>query len=559
MTVSTVPRTSRPRRLVAAAAALALTTVLAACAGETNSSGGNGVLNIASGTTGTFVANFNPFSPEPLQPTNGYIYEPLFLFNGARAGDIQPWLGDEYHWSDDGRTLTIQVKTNATWSDGEPFTPEDVAYTFETAASDPALNTYGLPIDSATTQGEDTVVITFTESALAQEFFILGKQKIVPEHIWSQIPDAEKTTTLNEEPVGTGPWEVDSVEGQTMILTARDDYYVQGLPHFDTLRFRAFSGNNAANAAITAGEVDWSGTYMPQVEENYLARDENFDLVNIPIATAVFLPNAQEGPTADPDVRHAISAALDRDFMNESVYSGVNPPASPTGLLLPNFDNVLDPSMADARFETGENAVTEHLTAAGYIRDSSGNWARDGERLSVELTLVSGWTDYVTIAEMARQQLADVGIDLEINGVSPAQWTQQRNEGTFEMVLDGVGFTPDPRAYYYQILSSNLSRPIGTPSNDGNYGRYENPVVDDALQAISDTTDLEEQLPHFATIQQEFAEDMPVIPLFAAQAMMEFNGNNVTGYPTQDDVYASPAVWLDPDGGWVAARVEPVE
>ncbi|MEO3753781.1 ABC transporter substrate-binding protein [Streptomyces sp. B6B3] len=555
----TVPSRFRPRRLLAATAALGLTAALAACAGETNSGGDDGVLTVTTGSTGNFVRNFNPFSPEPLQATNGYIYEPLFLFNGAQAGDVKPWLGEQYEWSGDGRTLTIDVKTNATWNDGEPFTVDDVVYTFDLMASVPALNTYGLPIETVEAEDEDTAVLTFSESALTQEFFILGKQKIVPEHVWSEIPDDQKATVLNENPVGTGAWTVDSVEGMTMTLTARDDYYVEGLPRFDAVRFRSFTGNNASNAAITAGEIDWAGTYIPEVETNYLDKDENFELVNIPIANAIFLPNAQEGPTADPEVRKAISAALDRDFMNESVYSGVNPDASPTGLILPNFESVLDPDLADAEFETGEDAVAEHLTAAGYTQDSDGNWSLDGERLSVELSLVSGWTDYVSLADMAKQQLAEYGIELEVDAISHAQWTDKRNKGEFEMVLDSAGYTPDPRAYYYQLLSSNLVKPIGTASNDGNYGRYENAAVDDALQAIGDTPDPDEQLEHYHTIQQEFVDDMPVIPLFAAQNMMEFNGNNVTGYPTADDLYASPAIWLDPDGGWVAARLEPVE
>lgn len=551
----TAPSTSRPRRLLAAGGALALAAVTTACAGE--SSGGRDVLTVSTGTTGTMVANFNPFSPEPLQATNGWIYEPLFLFNGARAGDVKPWLGTDYAWSDDGRTLTVDLRRGVTWNDGEPFTVDDVVFTFETIASDPALNTYALPVDTVTAVDRDTVRIEFTEPAYTQEFFALGRQKIIPEHVWSTIPEEERSTWLNEDPVGTGPWRVESVEGQTLVLTARDDYYVDGLPRFDAVRFRSFSGNNALNAAIVAGEVDWAGAYMPQVEENYLAKDPDYELVNIPIATAVLLPNAERGPTADPDVRHAISAALDREFMNDSVYSGQNPPASPTGLLLPTFDNVLDPDLADVGFETGEEAVAEHLTAAGYTRDSSGRWTRDGERLSVELKIVSGWTDYVTLAEQAKQQLADVGIELRVDAVSYAQWTQSRNEGRFDLVLDGVGFTPDPRGYYWQMLSSDLVKPIGTASADGNYGRYSNPAVDEALRAIAGTDDLDEQLPYFHAIQREFMADMPVIPLFAAQAMMEFDGNDVTGYPTEDDPYASPAVWLDPDGGWVGARIGP--
>ncbi|MBL1067002.1 ABC transporter substrate-binding protein [Streptomyces sp. 7-21] len=514
-------------------------------------------------TTGSIgdndVANFNPFSSEPLQATNGWIYEPLFFFNGVQAGDVKPWLGQTYEWSEDGTSLTITVRSDVTWNDGEPFTAEDVAYTFGVVAGNESLNSYGLPIESARAQDESTVVLTFSESALAQEYYILGKQKIVPEHVWSEIPDNDKATVLNENPVGTGAWAVDSVEPTTMVLRARDDYYVEGLPHFDTVRFRSFSDNNAANAAITDGSIDWGGTYIPQAEKNYLSKDEYFDLVNIPIATAFLIPNAQEGPTADADVRHALSAALDRDFMNQNVYGGVNEPAHPSGLLLPNLESVADPDLADAQFETGEDAVAEHLTSAGYTRNEDGDWTRDGEQLSLELSIVSGWSDYISMADMARQQLAEVGIELTVNAVSYQEWTDLRNRGEFELVLDSAGFTPDPRAYYYNLLSSNLARPIGEESPEGNYGRYENEAVDEALRAIAQTTEVEEQLPHYYEIQRLFMEDMPLIPLFAAQNMMEFNGNNVTGYPTNENPYASPAIWLDPDGGWVAARLEPVE
>ncbi|MEK8173087.1 hypothetical protein NKH77_41060 [Streptomyces sp. M19] len=82
--------------------------------------------------------------------------------------------------------------------------------------------------------------------------------------------------------------------------------------------------------------------------------------------------------------------------------------------------------------------------------------------------------------------------------------------------------------------------------------------MDEALDAIAGTTDLAKQKPHYFTIEREFIKDMPVIPLFYAQNEQEFNGNRVTGYPTADDLYAAPSIWLDPDGGWVAARVKPV-
>jgi peptide/nickel transport system substrate-binding protein len=554
---------SRSLPLTALAAAVALSATLAGCGGGSDSDGdggsksSDGVLTVVA-SSGTFVANFNPFAPDPLQATNGLIYEPLFLFNAARSGDVQDWLAEDYAWSEDGTELTITVRTSVTWSDGEPFTAKDVAYTFGLAVENEALNSFGLPIESATATDDSTVVLGFSEPALTKEYFILGKQMMVPEHIWSEIPDEEKTTVLNENPVGTGAWTVGTVKDMTMDLKAREDYYFEGLPHFDTVRYRSHTGNTAANAEIIAGKIDWAGAFIADVQKNYLDKDPNFDLVNIPLAVTYFNANNQQGPTAEVGVRKAISAALDREFMSDSVYGGEAPESNPMALLLPNFESVLAPELAGTEFETGEQAVERHLTDAGYTRDGD-SWTRDGKKLSVTLTLVTGWTDYISAAEIAKQNLKAVGIDLEVEAVAYNDFADRRARGNFELLFDNYGYTPDPRAYYDQLLNSAIAPPIGEQANTGNYGRYENPEVDAALSAIGQTTDLEEQLPHYATIQQAFVEDMPLIPLFGAQAMMEFNGNNVTGYPTADDLYASPAIWLAPDSGWVAARLRPAE
>ncbi|MGY0057432.1 ABC transporter substrate-binding protein [Streptomyces sp. LZ34] len=549
--------TAGPRRALAAGAALTLTVTLAACGGSKNNNGGSsGVLTVATGSTGNFIRNFNPFAPQPLQATNGMIYEPLFHMNAAKAGEIEPWLATKYTWSDGGKKLRIQVRTDATWNDGKPFTAEDVAWTFQMAKDNKAQNMYALPVASASAEGKDTAVITFSKSASTKEYFVLGKMKMLPKHIWSKIPVKERATTLNPNPVGTGAWKVKSVKGMTMDLVARDDYYFKGLPHFKIMRYRSFTGNSAVTAAVTSGQIDWGGGFIPDIKKNYLAKNKNFELVNIPLATTSFVPNAQRGPTADVNVRKAISAALDREFMNRSVYDGQAPVANPMALLLPNYESVLDPSLKDAVIETGQDKVDEYLTASGYTK-SGGKWEKDGKKLSVTLELVSGWTDYVSVAQLAKQQLKKAGIELVVKAESYAQWSNNRARGQFQMLLDNSGYTPDPRAYYAQLLDSTIPPKIGESTNVGNFGRYANPVMDNALDKIASSADLEKQKPWYYKIQQEFIKDMPVIPLFYGQNEQEFNGNRVTGYPTEDNLYAAPSIWLDPDGGWVAARIKP--
>ncbi|AXI76893.1 ABC transporter substrate-binding protein [Peterkaempfera bronchialis] len=548
------------QRLLAAGAVLALAVSTAACSssgGKKESPAATGVLTVSTGSTGNFVENFNPFSPNCLQATHGMIYEPLFLFNAVKTGDVQPWLGKSYAWSDEGKTLTIKIRTDATWNDGKPFTNKDVAFTFELMKKKD-FDSYALPLSSVSAEGSDTVVLKFSQSAYTKEYFMLGKADMLPEHVWSAIPDAQKKTVLNKNPVGTGAWKVKQVAGMSMDLTARSDYYFKGLPKIKTLRYLSFSGNNGANAATTSGKIDWAGGFIPDIEKNYLAKNAKFDLVNIPLAVTFFVPNTRSGPTADVNVRKAISAALDRDFMSKTVYNGQAGPTNPMALLTPNYEAVLDPTLKDTAFETGQDKVDSYLKAAGYTKGSGGTYAKDGKKLSITLETVAGWTDYISIAQMAKQQLARVGIDLDVRAEAYAQWAANQSAGKFQMLLSNYGYTPVPYAYYDQLLDSRIGPKDGQNSTIGNYGGYSNPEVDAALDAIATTPDLEKQKPHFYTIQQAFVKDMPLIPLFNAQNEAEFNGNNITGYPTEKNPYAGSAIWLAPDSGWVAARIEPV-
>lgn len=544
--------------VLAVAVVLTLAGATAACSGAAPGSAAGGVVTVTTGSTGNFTPNFNPFSPNALQATYGLIYEPLFHINAVKAGDVQPWLGKAYTWADGGRTLHITVRTDATWSDGKPFTNKDVAYTFQMGLKNPDFNAYALPLTAVTTDGTAGVTLKFSQPVYNKAYFILGKQSMLPQHVWSAIPDSKKKTVLNSHPVGTGPWTVKSVSGMVMDLRARGDYYFKGLPKIKTLRYLSYSGNNSADAAITSGQTDWAGGFIPDIQKNYLAKNSKFDLVNIPQAITYFVPNTRQGPTADPNVRKAISAGLDRDFMSKTVYSGEAPATNPMALLTPTFDSVLDPALKSATFRTGQSAVDGYLKAAGYTKGSDGFYAKNGKRLSVNVETVAGYTDYISLAQIAKQELAKVGIELTVQAESYAKWASTQSSGKFQMLLSNYGYTPDPYAYYDQLLDSRIAPTDTRNSTVGDYGRYANPQVDAALDHIASTSDVDRQKPYFDTIEQAFVKDMPLIPLFDSQNEQEFNGNNITGYPTKSDPYAAAAVWFDPDSGWVAARIKPV-
>jgi peptide/nickel transport system substrate-binding protein len=544
---------SRPWRVrtIAAGAAIVTAVMLAACgssgtsAKSGSSTSSSSVLTITTGAAGTFQDDFNPFSPNVEDAANGMIYEPLFFWDTAKSGVIDPWLGTSYAWSSGGKTLTVQLRHGVTWTDGKPFTSADVAYTFGLALKSAALNKYALPLKSVTASGPYTVTIKFTQSAYTDAYYALGKVLILPEHIWRSI--ADPATFLNTHPVGTGGYELSKFSGQVFTLTANPHYYFAGLPKFKSIRFLAFSGNTTSDAAIESGEVDWAGSFIPNINQTYLAKNPKFVVSDIPLSTAFLVPNLVSGPTAKLAVRQAISVALNRKFISDTVYNGYAPPTNPEALLTPNFSSMLDPSLASDTFGSANAAKARAILTAAGIKTP----------LDLTVDMVSGYTDYLSDLQIMVQELKPAGINLTIDQPAFAQFTSLQDTGKFQLLMDNFGYTPTPWSYYYSILDSTIAPPIGQVDTVGNFGRYKNPQVDTLLNQIADTTSTAVQAPDFYKIENIFATQLPLIPLFEQQDEIEFNGNDVANYPSAANPYGAPAVYIQPDMGWIAARLVP--
>jgi peptide/nickel transport system substrate-binding protein len=539
-------------RTIAAGAAVVTAGVLAACGGSSGSSSGSssssgpsGVLTVATGAP-AYTDDFNMYSPNQQDATNGMIYEPMFFYNTVKTGDIKPWLGLSYAWSNGGKTLTVQLRHNVTWTDGKPFTSADVVYTFDQALHSTALNKYALPLASVAANGTYGVTINFTKAAYTDAYYALGRVEIVPQHIWKSI--SNPTTFLNEHPVGTGAYTLTKFSPQVFELTANPHYYLPGLPHFKTVRFIGYTGNTTMDAAIEAGQLDWTGAFIPNIKKTYLAKDPKFVVSDIPLATNFLVPNMSTGPTTKLAVRQAISAALDRTSISNTVYNGYAPPSNPEALITPNYNSVLDPSLASAKFPSPDAAAAKSiLTRAGVATP-----------LTLTVKMVAGYTDYLSALQIMQQELKPAGINLVIDQEAYTAFTSDQDNGNFQLLIAGFGFTPDPWSYYYSLLDSSIAPAIGTADTVGNYGRYRNPQVDSLLGQIADTTDTSVQNPAFYKIENIFAQQLPLIPLYEAQNEIEFNGHHVGNIPTTANPYGAPAVYIQPDIGWISARLVPV-
>jgi peptide/nickel transport system substrate-binding protein len=544
---------SRPWRVcgIAAGATIVAVGLLAACGGSSgsdsasSSSGPTGVLTVATGAT-AYPDDFNLYSPNAEDATNGMIYEPLFFYNTAKAGDIKPWLGTSYAWSAGGKTLTVQLRHNVKWSDGKPFTSKDVVFTFDQALHSTAMNKFGLPLAGVSADGAYGVTITFTKPAYTDAYYALGRVEMLPEHIWQSVKNP--TTFLNENPVGTGAYVLSKFTPQAFELTANPHYYLPGLPHFKTVRFISYSGNTTLDAAIEAGQLDWAGAFIPNIKRTYLAKDPKFVVSDIPLATTFLVPNMATGPTTKLAVRQAISAALNRSYISNSVYNGYAPATNPEALITPNYNSVLDPSLASAKLPSPDVATAKADLARAGVKTP----------LSLTVKMVAGYTDYLSDLQIIQQELKPVGINLSIDQEAYTAFISDQDNGNFQFLMDSFGYTPDPWSYYYTLLDSGIAPAIGKADTVGNFGRYKNPQVDSLLSQIAGTTDTGVQKPAFYKIEHIFAQNLPLIPLWESQNEIEFNGHNVGNIPTVSNAYGAPAVYIQPDIGWIASRLIPV-
>lgn len=554
-------------------AALAATALLAgACSsgkktntGSGSTSGPHGRINISDGQAGAYVENFNPFQAgSQLAATQGMIYETLMFFNQNKPGDVQPELATSYKWNSDGTKLAVTLRSGVKWSDGQPFTADDVAYTFGVLQQNAATNAYGLPLagQAATVTDPTHVTLNFSEPAYTDLWYALGQTYVVPKHIWSAVADPSKNT--NTAPVGTGPFVLASFSPQVYKLKANPTYWQSGAPKIGEIDFTSYSGNDSSTAALAAGQLDWAGLFVPDVQNVYVKKNPAHNLYDVAHLFQTDLnPNLTKWPTNDLAVRKAISDAIDRATIIKQVYSGIASPASPVHMVQPAFAKYLAAPYQNLSFAPMDTAKAQaDLSAAGYAKGADGIFASPKGRLSITCLVVQGWSDYISLLQIVKQNLAQVGIDLQIQQVSYNDFKSKEARGDFQLVIDNNGGGPSPFFIYSNLLSSkNTAAASPDHTATTNWSGYSDPKADQLLADIAaqpDDTD-SQATADYAQLEAIFANDLPYIEVVQAGNLSEFTNIDATGWPSEGDKYAMSPVWEHPDLGIVAKTITPAK
>lgn len=496
--------------------------------------------------------NFNPFF---YQASNYFsvplIYETLMHFDGA---SYIPWLATGYSWKEDNKILTFEIRKGVEWSDGSPFTAQDVAFTFNLLIENPNINDFPAPqqsptftildqyIESIVTDDDFHVKFTFKEvNTLTINNLVFVP--IVPKHVWELIEDPEHYT--NEFPVGTGPFplvtrfESDPSKkkyGESLIQFERHPrYWQEGKPYIQGVRL-SYRLEEDRIIDLFQGEVDW---VMDRVMEEFPIEEER--LAELPaylqmIETSVrwsglaIYMNTARPPLDNKELRKSISMSIDRQWIADNTFKEEAVSLINVSGLDETRQNWWNQEAIDqaywARYDPVQaNAVLDRL---GYSTGEDGSRVgADGSRLKLELIIAKDSSgDYIhhvsDIAQNITDFLKNNGIEVVVTPLEGSVWYEAFSQGRYDLAISYTNdYGPTPYLFYKEQMSGFGLNGKSTEANQ-EAGIYFSVEVDALLANFTQVSDPILQKAIIDEIQATFIEEVRSIHLFAINKQIRY-------------------------------------
>jgi peptide/nickel transport system substrate-binding protein len=445
------------------------------------------------------------------------------------------------------------IRQGVQWSDGKPFSSKDVAFTFDMLRKNPALNIANINTTTATAPDPKTVVLTFAQPAYAQTVKVGGITP-VPAHVYT---GKNPVTFADPNPVGTGPYTLDTFATQVYTLKANPKYWQKDKIKVKRIQYPAVS-SNSFTSLLGQGRLDWSGGFVAHVDQIFVNKDKAHNKYWYPADGLVNLvSNLKRAPLDNLAVRKAVSGAIDRAQLSKVAALGYEDPASPTGLVRPAYDSFLDPQYKDLQFKTDPTAANAALDQAGFHKGADGiRVGPDGKRLAFSILVPSGFSDWVTMARLIQSQLKAIGIEIDPQGKSTQAWKAALKTGNYDMAIAGSVGGSTPYDLYRPFLSSKLTAPVGQQALS-NYARWSDPATDTFLGAFEHTDNPAQLKAAVYGLEKVMVEQLPVIPLLGSANWSQTRTTKFTGWPSQSDPYALPAPYQYPDNLLVITHLKP--
>ncbi|MGD2101010.1 MAG: ABC transporter substrate-binding protein [Acidimicrobiia bacterium] len=430
------------------------------------------------------------------------IYDTLVEYD-LRNYDLVPSLAEDWSVSEDGLTWTFNLRQNVVFHDGSELDADDVVASIARASEPQAGRTEGLltRIEEVVAVDDSTVEIRLSEpdrvllSTLADVYV---------------SPD-DSSIDLAENPVGTGPFQLEEWEPNQFILLERNEgYWRDGLPYLDGIRFVINPELNVLAVQLRTGEIDL--LYEAPLSEMGPLQTAGMQLIPPDRVFSIFnmYVNSRNTPWDSEAVRQAASYAIDREAISAALFGFMEVRSNPLEPL-ENADSPEADFFAEDALSYNQRDLEKAqqlLADAGYADGVDG-----GEMI---ICSVAGF-HFTTMGQLIQSQLAEVGIDVSItpipDGPTWASRTFQDRAGEFDLSLCGQGAKPDPYDLVNHTYAKFWTEPLGWID--------ENPSFYEDLDAARSIVDEEEYRATILDLQTQALEGQPNIllggrPVFVA-------------------------------------------
>ncbi len=470
------------------------------------------------GDTLVVAANFDPGNLNPIvapYALSGYYIGVTQLGLVERRADETgllhvPSLAESWAWSEDGKTVTFQLLPDIVWSDGQPITAHDAAFTFELILDENVGSNWfaaSKKIERVEVLDDTHVAFHFFEAGLKPYMMDELRHGLLPRHV---LEDADRGSIRGHEysrmPLATGPWKLVSWDKEAkLVLEPNASVVARPRPHLDRVITKIVPEYATQLIELENGSVDMLFT-VQLADVPALQRDHpEIELLIEPASGMEYLGwNNQDPIFSDVRVRRAMTLAIDVDRIISDMFEveGRTYASRCLGTVGPNTGAWVNADIEPLPYDA--EAAKALLDEAGWT-DSDGDGVRDqdGEKMTVTVIIQNGIVKSEKVAIRVQAQLAAVGVDLQIQALEPNLFSSRARAHDFQAILWGFGNNPkvDPTIQWHS-------------TGQYNWMGYANPEVDRLLDEAMATSDIEAAQARVREVQALVYADQPATFLF---------------------------------------------
>lgn len=477
-----------------------------------------------------YIDPYNAQETEGMQVTQA-LFDSLTAFDDLDASKVLPAAAESWEPNADATVWTFKLNPNGKFSDGTPVTAKDFVYAWNRIANpetintatgkpDPSIISYHLgfvkgfddvaggkatEMEGLKAVDDMTLEITLTQS-FADFEYVVAHPSLAPvpqKAVEEGVVFADATVPYGEMPVGNGPFKMaEPWKHNQYIKVARNDEFMGEAALLDGVEFRIFKDPETAYTEFEAGNLDFTQIGEGKIKDAVAKFGESEDgytvspgaqvLLGPEASTYYLILNNENEFLKNKDLRRAVSLAVNRQAICDTVFEGTREPA----------DSILPPAMAgyepgawaDSKYDM--EAAKQALVDAGFP---------GGEGLpTFKLSFNSGG-GHEKIMELVQSDLKAIGINTEFESADFPVYLKQLDEGKHEIArLGWVADYPIAYNFHYALFNSK--------STD-NKAFYKNPAVDTAIAEGQTITDSAARIAKYTEIDATIGADVPVAPL----------------------------------------------